>query len=147
MGDDLVGLAGGSIYRKQERRSGILAVTRGSQRKKKSTGARESVASTVAVTPTSHGEAQGFTVMRWRGSSMWHMAGRRRFTGELICSSRKAGGKYGGESPELSLGHGFYLAALSGHRRRESQRRWRESRRRSVVGGERLKLIFFSTVP
>jgi hypothetical protein len=32
--------------------------------------------------------------------------------------------------------HGFYLAALSGHRRRESQRRWRESRRRSVVGGE-----------
>jgi hypothetical protein len=33
-----------------------------------STGARESVASTVAVTPTSHEEAHGFTAMRWRGS-------------------------------------------------------------------------------
>jgi hypothetical protein len=43
--------------------------------------------------------------------------------------------------------HCFYLAALSGHRRRESQRRWHESRRRSVVGSEQLKLIFFSTVP
>jgi hypothetical protein len=31
------------------------------------TGARESVASTVAVTPTSHEEAQGFTAMQWRG--------------------------------------------------------------------------------
>jgi hypothetical protein len=66
VGDDLAGLAGGSIYREQERRPGILTVTRGDQRKKKSTGARESVASIVAVTPTSHEEAQGFTVMRWR---------------------------------------------------------------------------------
>jgi hypothetical protein len=41
-----------------------------------------------------------------------------------------------GESPELSPGDGFYLAALSGHRRRESQRRRRESQWRSVVGGE-----------
>jgi hypothetical protein len=31
------------------------------------TGAREFVASTVAVTPTSHEEAQGFTAMQWRG--------------------------------------------------------------------------------
>jgi hypothetical protein len=66
VGDDLAGLAGGSIYREQERRPGILTVTRGGQRKKKSTGARESVASIVAVTPASHEEAQGFTVMRWR---------------------------------------------------------------------------------
>jgi hypothetical protein len=37
----------------------------------------------------------------------WHKAERQRFTGEPICSSRKARGKYGGESPELSPGHGF----------------------------------------
>jgi hypothetical protein len=42
VGDDLAGLAEGSIYRKQERRPGILAVTRGGQRKKKSTGAVDS---------------------------------------------------------------------------------------------------------
>ena len=53
-------------------------------------------------------------------------------------SSRKAEGKYRGGSPECRPAHGFYRAALSGHRRRESQRRRRESQRRSVVGGEGL---------
>jgi hypothetical protein len=33
--DDLVGLVEGSIYREQERRPGILMVTRGSRRRKK----------------------------------------------------------------------------------------------------------------
>jgi hypothetical protein len=105
---------------------------------RKGTGARESVASTVAVTPTSHEEAQGFTAMRWRGSSTWHTTGRRRYTGELICSSRKVEGKYDGESPEWRPAHGFYLAALSGHWWHKSQRWRRESQRRSVVGGEGL---------
>jgi hypothetical protein len=40
--------------------------------------------------------------------------------------------------------HSFYLAALSGHRRRESQWRWRESRRRSVIGGESSALAAWS---
>jgi hypothetical protein len=40
-------------------------------------GAREFVASTVAVTPTSHKEAQGFTVMQWRGRATRRKAGRR----------------------------------------------------------------------
>jgi hypothetical protein len=71
------------------------------------TGARESVASTVAVTPTSHEEAQGFTAMRWRDSSTWHTAGRQWFTGELICSSRTAEGKYWGGSPECRPAHGL----------------------------------------
>jgi hypothetical protein len=41
------------------------------------TGACESVASTVAVTPTSHEEAQGFTAMQWRGWATRRKAGRR----------------------------------------------------------------------
>jgi hypothetical protein len=48
---DAVELMEGSIYRKQERRPGILAVTRGGQRKKKSTGARELVSTVVATSP------------------------------------------------------------------------------------------------
>jgi hypothetical protein len=90
---------------------------------RKGSGARESVASTVAVTPTSHEEAQGFTAMRWRGSSTWHTAGRRRFTGELICSSRKAEGKYGSESPEWRPAHGVTTEALSPTQVHESTRR------------------------
>jgi hypothetical protein len=113
---------------------------------RKSTGARESMVSTVAVTPTSHREAQGFTTMRWRCSSTWHKAGRRLSPVNLFATAAKHGGTAMSHR-SYSQAHGFYLAALSGHRRRESQRRWCESRRRSVVGGERLKLIFFSTVP
>jgi hypothetical protein len=37
----------------------------------------------------------------------------------LSATAAKQKGSHG-ESPELSLGDGFYLAALSGHRRRES---------------------------
>jgi hypothetical protein len=61
--------------------------------------------------------------------------------GELISTSRKArggGGGYDGESPEWRPAHGFYLAVLSGHWWRKSQRRQRESWRISVVGGEGL---------
>jgi hypothetical protein len=59
---------------------------------RKGTGARESVASTLAVTPTSHGEAQGFTAMRWRGSSTWHTAGRRLSPLNLSATAAKHGG-------------------------------------------------------
>jgi hypothetical protein len=41
------------------------------------------MASTVAVTPMSHGESQGFTAMRWRYSGTWHKAGRRRSPAKL----------------------------------------------------------------
>jgi hypothetical protein len=102
---------------------------------RKGSGARDSVASTVAVTPTSHEEARGFTVIQCRGSSMWHTAGRRRFTGELICSSRKAEGKYDGESPEWRPAHGVTTEALSPIQVHESTRRRHESRRQ-VTGGE-----------
>jgi hypothetical protein len=113
---DVAELTEGSIYRKQERRPGILAVTRGGQRKKKSTGARESLASTVAVTPMSHGEAQGFTTMRWRGSSTWHTAGRRLSPVNLSATAAKhgGGGGYGGESPELYRGAGLLPGGLIG---------------------------------
>jgi hypothetical protein len=50
------------------------------------------VSNAVAVTPVSHRESQRFTVTRWKHLGTWHKAGRRRFTGKLICSSRKAGG-------------------------------------------------------
>jgi hypothetical protein len=92
VGDDLAGLAGASIYRAQRRWPGISVGTRGGQRKKKSIGARESVASTVAVTPTSHGEAQGFTAMRWRCSSTWHKAGRWLSPVNLSAQAAKQGG-------------------------------------------------------
>jgi hypothetical protein len=111
-------------------------------KERKGTGARESVASTMAVTPTSHREAHGFTEMRWRGSSTWHTAGRRLSPVNLSATAAKHGGTVVSHR-SYPQAHGFYLAALSGLRRRESQRRWRESRRNSVVGGERLKLIFF----
>ena len=100
------------------------------------------VSNIVAVTPVSHGGSQRFTVTRWKHSGTWHKAGRQRFTGELIFSSRKVEGKYGGESPEWRPAHGFYLAALSGHWWRKSQRRRRELRQRSVVGGKIAVLAF-----
>jgi hypothetical protein len=82
------------------------------------------VSSAVAITPASYGESQRFTVTQWKHSGMWHKAGRRRFTGELICSSRKAGG-YGGESSEWHPAHRvmiFYPAMLSSNSRHESSR-------------------------
>jgi hypothetical protein len=48
--------------------------------------------------------------------------------GELICSSRKAWGGTAVSHRSHLQAHSFYLAALSCHRRRESQRRWHESR-------------------
>ena len=83
------------------------------------------VSSAVAITPASHGESQRFTVTRWKHSGTWHKAGGRRFTDELICSSRKAGG-YDGESPEWRPAYGvmiFYPAMLSSNSRHESSRR------------------------
>ena len=75
----------------------------------------EFVSHAVAVTPVINGEREQVTALRWKGIDMRHKAGRWRFTGELICSSRKAGG-YGGESPEWRPVHGvmiFYPALLS----------------------------------
>jgi hypothetical protein len=75
---------------------------------------------------------------------------RRRFTGVLIGYSRKAEGKYGGGVTGVASSAWLLPTALSGHRRRESQRRWHESRRRSVVGGEVVVLAAWSilvTVP
>jgi hypothetical protein len=43
--------------------------------------------------------------------------------------------------------HSYYMAALSGHRRRESQWRWHESRRRSSVVRCAVALIRSGTVP
>jgi hypothetical protein len=53
----------------------------------------------VAIAPVINGEREQVMVMRWKGLDTWRKAGRRWFTGELICSSRKAA-ECGDESPE-----------------------------------------------
>jgi hypothetical protein len=55
--------------------------------------------------------------MRWECSDTWRKAVRRRFSGELICSSRKAGGTAGiiGVVSSARGGRSFYPAALSNH--------------------------------
>jgi hypothetical protein len=91
----------------------------------------------VAVIPVVDGKLEGVTAMRWRGWDTRHKTGERQFTGEHICSSRTAEGKYWGFTGVPSSAC-LFRAVLSGHRRRESQWRRRESQRRSVVGGEGL---------
>jgi hypothetical protein len=54
------------------------------------------VFSVVAVIPVVDGKLEGVTAMRWRGWDTRRKAGKRRFTGELIGSSRRVEGKSGG---------------------------------------------------
>ena len=62
-------------------------------------GAREPVSIVVATSPATMGRPQRVTETRWKGRATRRKAERRWFTGELICSSRKAA-ECGGESPE-----------------------------------------------
>jgi hypothetical protein len=54
----------------------------------------EYVFNVVAVIPVVDGKLEGVTVMRWRGWDTRRKAVERLFTGEHICSSRTAEGKY-----------------------------------------------------
>ena len=56
---------------------------------------------------------------RWKGLDTRRTAGKRRSTVSFSATAAKQKDSHG-ESPELSPGGGFYLAVLSGHRRRES---------------------------
>jgi hypothetical protein len=77
---------------------------------RKSTCARESVASTVAVTPTSHRESQGFTTMRWRYSGTWHKAVRRQSPAFLSVSTMVNMV----QRPELFIGRSLSPATYTG---------------------------------
>jgi hypothetical protein len=99
VGDDVVKLAGASIYRAQRRWPGISTGTRGGRKGQGVTGAHELVSIVVATSPATMGRPQRVTTTRWKGRATRHKAERQRFTGEPIYSSRKAE-MCGGESPE-----------------------------------------------
>jgi hypothetical protein len=111
--------------------------TRGGRKGQGVIGAHEPVAIVVATSPAMMGRPQRVMATRWKGRATRRKAEKQWFTGELIGSSRKAEEKYGGGRVTGVASSAWLLpTALSGHRRRESQRRWHGSRRRSVVGGE-----------
>jgi hypothetical protein len=56
---------------------------------------------------------------RWKSLDTRRTAGKRRSTVSFSATAAKQKDSHG-ESPELSPGGDFYLAVLSGHRRRES---------------------------
>jgi hypothetical protein len=83
-------------------------------------GCSEHVFTVVAVTPVVDGEfrgSHGDAVARLGHAAQGRDTAVHRRANPLPPQSRR--GSHG-ESPELSPGGGFYLAALSGHRRRES---------------------------
>jgi hypothetical protein len=119
VGDDLAGLAGASIYRAQRRWPGISMGTRGGRK------GRELLARMNSCLPSwrpHRRRLDGHRESQRRGGKAEPRGTRPRGGGSPASLSAPAAkqGEYGGESPELSPGHGFYLAALSGHRRRES---------------------------
>jgi hypothetical protein len=94
------------------------------------TSAREFVSYAVAVTPAMDRGLQRFTAIRWRCQGTWRQAVRRLSPASLSAQAAKQGGTTVSHQSHLQA-NSYYLATLSGHRWRKSQRRRHESRRRS----------------
>jgi hypothetical protein len=135
--DYMTELRARSIYRARERWPRIWAKTRGGRRKGRA---------------LAHVNPWHLPWQSLRRATKRHKGSRRCGGGAQVRGTRpEDGGSPASLSAQAARQRGstggftgvpssawLYRAVLSGHRRRESQQRWRESQRRSVVGGEGL---------
>jgi hypothetical protein len=93
--NDVAKLVTSSIYRQLRRWHSIWAnnAAAGGEDER---GCGEYVCSVVAVIPMVDRKLEGVTAMRWQGWDTRRKTRERRFTGELIGSSRRVEGKHGG---------------------------------------------------